>query len=66
LIDYNGIHKSGKFQSFVVPLAKGFYPIRIEYFQKEAAPSLNLMYITPESNEPKNIPAEVEYSSIKK
>ena len=37
-----------------------------KYFQKEAAPSLNLMYITPESNEPKNIPAEVEYSAIKK
>jgi hypothetical protein len=66
LIDYNGLHSSGKFQSFVLPLAKGFYPFRLEYFQKEANPSLNLMYITPESNDPKPIPLELEYAVIKK
>ncbi|MEP6748282.1 MAG: alpha/beta hydrolase-fold protein, partial [Bacteroidota bacterium] len=63
LIDYNGLHTSGKIQSFILPLVKGFYPVRIEYFQKESAPYLNLMYITPESNNlPKQIPAELEYS----
>ena len=66
LIDYNGIHSSGNFQSYIVPLAKGFYPVRIEYFQKEANPSLNLMYITPESNDPKPIPLELQYSAVKK
>ena len=66
LIDYNGIHRSDNFQSSVVPLSKGFYPIRVEYFQKEASPSLNLVYITPESNDPKPVPLELQYSAVKK
>ena len=65
LIDYNGIHSSDHFQSFIVPLVKGFYPVRIEYFQKQGNPSLNFGYITPGSNNPGPIPVELEYSKVK-
>ena len=66
LIDYNGIHTSGNFQSAILPLAKGFYPVRIEFYQKYANASLNLLYVTPESNDPKPIPLELQYSAVKK
>ena len=66
LIDYNGVHKSGNFQSFAVPLAKGFYPLRIEYFQKEGNPSFNLVYITPEIKDPRPVPFELMYGAVKK
>ena len=66
LIDYNGIHSGDQFQSFLVPLVKGFYPMRIEYFQKDGNPLLNFGYITPEHSNPGAIPAELEYSIIKK
>jgi predicted alpha/beta superfamily hydrolase len=66
LIDYNGIHSSGNFQSFVVPLVKGFYPVRIEYFQKDANASLNFLYIAPDNPQPQNIPVELEYGLMKK
>lgn len=62
LIDYNGIHTSEKFQSFIVPLTKGFYPAKLEYFQKDANPSLNIMYITPVSANPTAIPFERMYA----
>ncbi len=62
LINYNGIHNSGNFQSYIVPLAKGFYPVRIEYYQKEGRASLNLLYIVPGNNDPMGIPAELQYN----
>ena len=34
-------------KSFMVPLQKGFYPVRIEYFQKEGDRKLMLEYILP-------------------
>jgi len=66
LIDYNGIHTSGNFQSAILPLTKGFYPVRIEFYQKYANASLNLLYVTPESNDPKQIPLELQYNAVKK
>ncbi|MEO6313999.1 MAG: alpha/beta hydrolase-fold protein [Chitinophagaceae bacterium] len=62
LIDYNGIHQSGNFQSFVVPLVKGFYPVAIEYFQQKGKPGFELMYITPENSNAINIPLGVQYA----
>ena len=66
LIDYNGIYNSDQFQSGVIPLVKGFYPIRIEYYQKEGKPSLNFGYITPGSNNPGPLPPELIYNTPKK
>jgi predicted alpha/beta superfamily hydrolase len=47
LIDNDGLH-SAEDKSFMVPLKKGFYPVRIEYFQKDGDRQLRLIYITPD------------------
>jgi len=47
LIDDDGLHGDGDYKSYILPLQKGFYPIRIAYFQKDGGRSLNLTYITP-------------------
>jgi predicted alpha/beta superfamily hydrolase len=63
LIDYDGLHGSGKTQSYVLPLAKGFYPIRLEYFQKDGGRDLKLIYLLPGSKQPhaNPIPFELQY-----
>lgn len=63
LINYDGEHKSRKTQSYLLPLKKGFYPLRLEYFQKEGGMDLRLKYLVPGSKEPIPIPTEVQYSS---
>jgi hypothetical protein len=45
----------------VLPLQKRFYPIRIEYFQKDESCSLNLVYLIPDADNPINIPAKFLY-----
>lgn len=65
-IQYTG--QSGTpYISYIVPLAKGFYPIRAEYVNNKEQP-LGMpylpFYITPQSssaNDPKPIPSAVEY-----
>jgi predicted alpha/beta superfamily hydrolase len=64
LIDYDGLHAAGTIQSYMVPLAKGFYPIRLEYFQKDGGRNLQLIYVLPGSKQPHAvpIPLELQYS----
>ena len=62
LINYDGEHKSRKTQTYLVPLKQGFYPLKLEYFQKEGGMDLRLMYLVPGSKEPIPIPTEVQYS----
>ena len=66
LIDNNGLHGSVD-KSYIVPLRKGFYPLRIEYFQKDGGRQLRLVYLTPDSilsahPNPIPIPFEAQYS----
>lgn len=61
LIDFDGI-QGQKFQSYVVPLEKGFYPVRLEYLKKKGSQDINLMYLTPGSQGPVPIPLELQYS----
>ncbi|MDR3711557.1 MAG: alpha/beta hydrolase-fold protein [Puia sp.] len=61
LFDYNGVHEAGHFQSFTVPLLKGFYPFRLEYFQKQGGPDLQLVYVVPGKENPDNIPFQYQY-----
>ncbi len=63
LIDYDGIHSSRFSQTFLVPLKKGFYPIRLEYFQKDKGMDLRVKYLIPGSKEPIDIPKELLYST---
>ncbi|MEO5563058.1 MAG: alpha/beta hydrolase-fold protein [Chitinophagaceae bacterium] len=65
LINADGLHGSGNIQSYIVPLDKGFYPIRVEFFQREGGMNLNLMYVVPSTNAPRptQIPPELLYSN---
>ena len=58
-----------QFSGFVVaqefsmlPLESGFYPIKIEYFQRGGEVGLNLLYVKPNSMQPTPIPFELLYS----
>lgn len=61
LFDADSIHQSETITSFVVPLEKGFYPVRLEYFQKDANPGLGLLYLKPGAQEPSSIPFKFQY-----
>jgi predicted alpha/beta superfamily hydrolase len=55
--------------SFIVPLSKGFYPFRIEYFDKKETFKLLLHYLTPGTMASKNtapIPLDAQYGTGKK
>jgi predicted alpha/beta superfamily hydrolase len=57
-----------EFFTYLLPLAKGFYPIQIESFDKKENFNLLLYYITPSmspSGDPVQIPFELEYFSGK-
>ena len=65
LIAYDGLHGDGKPKTYLVPLKKGFYPIRMEYFQKVGGAFLRLDYVVPGEEQPRPIPIpfELQYSS---
>jgi hypothetical protein len=45
-------------------MKKGFYPIRVEYFQKEGDSDLQLLYLTPGISDIKKlvpVPFELQY-----
>lgn len=62
LINYDGVHKSRKTQTYLVPLKQGFYPMKLEYFQKEGGMDLRFRYVLPGGKEPVPIPVEAQYS----
>jgi hypothetical protein len=62
LIDYDGTHGNGKPKSYLVPLEKGFYPVRLEYFQQGGGAHLSLHYVLPGEEQPRLIPLELQYS----
>ncbi|SEO95823.1 Predicted hydrolase of the alpha/beta superfamily [Mucilaginibacter gossypiicola] len=55
VIDLDGLHDGDIERSYIVPLKKGFYPLRIEYFQKEGGRKLELVYVTPDNIAKKKI-----------
>ena len=61
LIDEDRLHSSETTNSFMVPLKKGFYPVRVEYFQKDANPGLQLIYLKPGAGDPTPIPSRYLY-----
>jgi hypothetical protein len=51
--------------TYILPLSKGFYPLKIEYLHKNEDFKLKMAYVTPSGMEAKNlgpIPSEVQYS----
>jgi predicted alpha/beta superfamily hydrolase len=62
IIVYDGLHTLENYQSYVLPLKKGFYPVRLEYFGQRKA-DLRLVYLTPVSNRPNPIPPDLMYAN---
>jgi hypothetical protein len=51
--------------TYILPLSKGFYPLRIEYLHKNEDFKLRMSYLTPSAMDTKNlvpIPPDVQYS----
>jgi hypothetical protein len=48
--------------TYMVPLQKGFYPFRVEYFHKKGGRNLAPVYIRPESSDEFPIPLQQLYS----
>ena len=64
IIDLDGLHGDDLSQSYIVPLKKGFYPLRIEYFQKDGDRKLELVYVTPDNiikKKPTPFPYALQY-----
>jgi hypothetical protein len=61
LIAYDGTHGSGNPKSYLVPLEKGFYPVRLEYFQQGGGAHLMLLYVPPGEEQPQPIPFDLRY-----
>ena len=51
-------------QSYLLPLQKGFYTIRVEYLAKQGKPSLDILY-APENGNGGIIPMELRYGDAK-
>jgi predicted alpha/beta superfamily hydrolase len=49
ILNNDGLHDDSGTKSFVLPLQKGFYPVRLEYFQKEGGSAIKLVYLVPET-----------------
>lgn len=61
IINNDGLHGSEWYKSYVVPLQKGFYPVRIEYFLGEGNPHFDLIYISPNTFETANMSFKLMY-----
>jgi len=64
ILDLDGLHDSDINKTYLAPLKKGFYPVRIEYFQKEGGRKLIFEYITPDNFSKKKtepIPYALQY-----
>lgn len=55
IIDLDGLHDADIEKSYIIPLKKGFYSLRIAYFQKEGGRKLDLVYVTPDNIAQKKI-----------
>lgn len=57
----SGIQKES-LKSFMVPLKKGYYPVRLEYIQSsESGEALQFLFLEPGSSNPRPVPTEVMY-----
>jgi hypothetical protein len=68
LIQWDGNYNR-RSNSYILPLKKGFYPLRIEYLHKNEDFKLKMSYLTPSAMETKNliaIPPEAQYHHVSK
>lgn len=62
IIDNDGVHATESVKSFVLPLEKGFYPVRAEYFQKDGNSVFQLLYLNIETMNATNYPFKFQYN----
>jgi hypothetical protein len=56
------LYDSGGGANYMVPLEKGFYPFRVEYFHRKGGRNLAPVYLKPEEKDDFPIPLELLYS----
>jgi hypothetical protein len=61
IIDNDGVRSTESVKSFILPLEKGFYPVRIEYFQKDESSVLQLLYVDEETKNATRVPFKYQY-----
>jgi len=61
IIDNDGVRTTESIKTFILPLKKGFYPVRIEYFQKDESSVFQLLYINMETWNATNYPFLFQY-----
>lgn len=64
LMEWDGGYRKLNF-TYMVPLKKGFYPLRLEYLHQKEDFKLALVYLTPgsmDSKQPVPIPVDLQYS----
>jgi predicted alpha/beta superfamily hydrolase/sugar lactone lactonase YvrE len=61
IIDNDGLQSEESYKSFILPLEKGFYPIRLEYFQKDKNYGLQFIYLVPGTDNAKSVPLKFLY-----
>ncbi|MBN1782643.1 chitobiase/beta-hexosaminidase C-terminal domain-containing protein [bacterium] len=63
IIDTDGLHGMGDVKTCMLPLEPGFYPVRLDYFQRGGGAGLDLLYVKPNTLQPIPIPFEALYSN---
>jgi predicted alpha/beta superfamily hydrolase len=61
IIDNDGVRATESVKSFVLPLKKGFYPVRVEYFQKDESSVFQLLYLDQVTMNATNYPFRFQY-----
>lgn len=61
IINNDGLHGSDWYKSYLVPLQKGFYPVRLEYFINSGNPQFSLIYLLPDTHETANLRFQMMY-----
>jgi hypothetical protein len=54
-------NKNGEGEEYMIPLAKGFYPFKVEYYRKKGGRGLNPVYVKLQDQDDFPIPAAWQY-----
>jgi predicted alpha/beta superfamily hydrolase len=57
----DGLHSMENIKTYTLPLKKGYYPLRIEYFQQGGDMGVDIYYVLPGSQNPTKVPASAFY-----
>jgi hypothetical protein len=61
IIDNDGVRTTESVKTFILPLKKGFYPVRVEYFQKDGSSVFQLLCLNMVTWNATNYPFRFQY-----